>query len=392
MADDRKRAAPPPHKLGRAKGRLKRLLAGGWQRAVFSTPQSQDTDRRERVLEGPGTGQIDADTFERWLDHCKDAAAEGLVKQCFVLDPHRRVEIDARHGIPRLRTRDERSIQKTMGGKRRPLRPDDSGELLRAIGIMNADGSISAKNAKKYKQVNHLVELCRPSWEAAAKRTRGDPRPLRVLDLGCGNSTLDFVIAEAARLEGFELRIHGVDRREALVERCRDRALQLGWPHLQFSVAEIGEAALHACDTATDDALALAIEAAVPSIFCVPCCQAELARQLGDPGMDDDDDLAVSPALTQHGLLRRAYADALTDALRVDLLEACGYSVQVLEFVSSEHTAKNLLLRAHLPRGHRPEPDSWALESVASRCRAAGIEPSLLSRLTALQARDRSPS
>ena len=306
---------------------------------------------------------------------------------------------------------------------------------------MNADGSISASHARKYKQVNHLAELCRPTWERlTAARPRSPAEPLRVLDLACGNAYLSFVLAEVLRQEGVPLRLHGVDVREDVVARSRERAATLGMadpgpiavvtadlaasfpdadpvaatgpaasasadpastsaastPRLSFARASIAEAeasaaaalggppdlvlALHACDTATDEALALAIRLGVPAVLSVPCCQHELAAQLAK----QDPAHAPVPAMLAHGLLRGSYADLLTDSLRVEILAACGYEVAVVEFVSSEHTAKNLLLRAHRRHPYAPvDPGRWRLAPIQARCAQLGVSPDLLRRLGA---------
>jgi SAM-dependent methyltransferase len=367
-------------KLGRARAKLERKLANGWQRAVFATPEQPDGTRTERVLEGPMR-------FDELFAAAEVASAEGLVKQTYVIDAVHRIELDARHGHIKQRVLDEPTIDKIMGGKDRALRPDRSAALLRAIGIMNPDQSISARNAKKYKQVNHLVELCRPIWEAR------DPGagPLRIVDLACGNSYLSFVLLEALRLDGLDGRLLGVDVREDVIANSRTRAEQLGFADARFVASTLeslepevirdalGGApqlviSLHACDTATDAALALAIRAGVEWILCVPCCQAEIARQLEAAAKH-----VLVPAAVEHGLLRRSFGELLTDALRVELLEACGYEVAVVEFVASSHTPKNLLLRARRARAWTPE--QWRLEPIRARCRELGVDPALLRAL-----------
>jgi hypothetical protein len=134
---------------------------------------------------------------------------------------------------------------------------------------------------------------------------------------------------------------------------------------------------LHACDTATDEALALSVRGGANAILAVPCCQSEVARQLegsSEPPLR---------ALGRHGLLRRDYASVFTDALRVEVLEACGYHVDVLEFVESTHTAKNLLIRA---RRRHPEAEvdasRWPLSKLVRTCEALGIRPALLELLS----------
>jgi hypothetical protein len=131
--------------------------------------------------------------------------------------------------------------------------------------------------------------------------------------------------------------------------------------------------------------LALAIECEVAAILCVPCCQAELARQLAalTHAQRERSPAAVVPAALDHGLLRRTLGEVLTDALRVELLEACGYTVATLEFVGSEHTPKNLLLRAL--RSASRAPAKWRLDPVRARCEQLGVEPALLRALIQLQ-------
>lgn len=366
-------------KLGRVRAKLERKLADGWLRAVFASPQRSDGSRTERVIEPPLE-------FGELFAAAEAAAADGLVKQTFVIDEARKLVVDARHGHLEQRTLDAATVDKVMGGKDRPLRPDRSAALLQAIGIMNPDQTISARNAKKYKQVNHLVELCRPIW---TNRDTG-AGPLRVLDLACGNSYLSFVLLEALRLEGLEARLLGVDVREDVIESSRARAKQLDFEDARFYVSALEDVeedmirralgggahvmiSLHACDSATDAALALAIRQQVEWILCVPCCQAELARQL------DGAKHVLVPAAVKHGMLRRSLGEVLTDALRVELLEACGYEVSVVEFVASSHTPKNLLLRARRVRAWTPE--QWRIEPIQARCRELGVEPTLLRML-----------
>lgn len=383
------------HRLQRA---LRPHLASGWDRAVFAAPQSEGSARDERVVPGPGAGRPPSTAeIDALLAAAGDAAGAGLVKQTVVLDAHRRVQVDARHGRAAVRTLDEAAALKVMGGKERSLRPDTSAALLREIGIMNADGSISAAHARKYKQICHLATLCDPTIERlAATRAATAEAPLRALDLACGNAYLSFVLAEVLRLRGVPLRLHGVDVRTDVVERSATRAKTLGLDGLSFAQADIAGAAtsaaavlggppelvlaLHACDTATDEAIALAIRLGVPALLSVPCCQAELAAQLAARRPDDAHPLAT---LVEHGLLRRAYADVLTDSLRVAALEACGYEVTVVEFVGSEHTPKNLLIRAHRRHPRAPvDPGRWRLAPLVARCETLGIQPDLLRRLT----------
>ncbi len=381
--------------LTRLRKSLRRHAREGWARAVFARPGD---DPEPEVLEGPGPGAPSPAALDGLVAAAERAAAAGRVKQTLVLDDRHRVRIDARHGHARRVTLDDARARKVMGGKDRALRPDTSASLLRVIGIMNADGTISARSAKKYKQVNHFVELCRPVWQRLAADRSSESEPLRILDLACGNGYLGFVLVEALRLAEIPARLHGVDHNADFIRQCRERATALGHERLTFREASIDQVdidatglggppqlvvALHACDTATDDALALAIRAGARSILAAPCCQRELAEQLRDSSGAARADAAPVPALLQHSILRQGYAADLTDALRVELLQACGYHVDAIEFVGSQHTPKNLLLRAHRRHPDAPvEPARWRLADVRARCDALGVRPRLLATLT----------
>ncbi|MBC8067708.1 MAG: methyltransferase, partial [Deltaproteobacteria bacterium] len=228
-----------PGSLARLRKTVARHVRRGFVRAVFVRPGG---DSEEELVEGTGEG-LDADAITGLLERASAAAREGRVKQTYVLDARTRLTVDARHGAGKLVELDDARIDKMTAGNKRALRPDVSGDLLRAIGIMNPDGTISTKHAKKYKQVTHFVELCRPIWEALARvRTIDEGAPLRVVDLGCGNGYLTFVIAEALRLQALPARIVGVDVREDVITRCRERAAALGWSEMGFERTAITEA------------------------------------------------------------------------------------------------------------------------------------------------------
>lgn len=364
--------------LHRARQNLRRALGEGFERLVVA----RTAGAGEHVFEGDvarDDAALDALAATVML-HARD----GFVKFTVVRTGGERVVIDVRHGGAKVLP--ATPADKVMGGKARSLSPLENGALLRVLGIQNADGTISAQNAKKYKQVSHLVGLLRPAWEAGARRGITPEAPLRVLDLACGNAYLSFVLADALRGAGIPFVLHGVDAREDLVERCSSRAVALGLATMAFSrstiagARELGAAlggapdlvlALHACDGATDEALAAADALGAASLFVVPCCQAELAAELrrnrGGP----------TPAY-RHGLLLREHAATLTDALRVDWLEARGWAVDVVEFVDAEHTPKNRLLRAARAR----RPDESAIAAWSARCDLLGAHPQgLLARL-----------
>ncbi len=204
-----------------------------------------------------------------------------------------------------------------------------------------------------------------PSAASLPPSTEELPEPLRVVDLGCGNAYLTFAAYRYLTAKrGIKVHLTGVDVREDQRARNTELAAKLGWSgELQFVAGTIADApldgadvvlALHACDTATDEALARAVAWRAPWILAAPCCHHDIAAQL-----------RRSPApppyglLTGEGILRERFADVLTDSLRAALLRQHGYRVEVVEFVDSAHTPRNLLIRARYT-GVRTDPAEYA--------------------------------
>ncbi len=225
--------------------------------------------------------------------------------------------------------------------------------FLTEIGVMTPAGQVKAAHQAKFRQVNRFLEFV------------DDVLPelpptgvLRVIDFGCGKSYLTFALHYLlTELRGREVEIIGLDLKAEVVRDCQQIAERLGCRGLRFEVGDIAgyettgpvhlSVSLHACDTATDAALAQAVRWQARVILAVPCCQHELFGLLSD---------AALPGLLQHGILKERFAALATEALRAGLLEAVGYRTQVVEFIDMEHTPKNLLLRA--VRTDRPSLES----------------------------------
>jgi len=215
------------------------------------------------------------------------------------------------------------------------------GPWLRALGVTNDQGRPRAGMAPKLRQIQKFAELLTHLLREAGF---GDA-PLRVVDMGCGKGYLTFAVSA---LLGERAQVRGIEARPELVALCNRVAGETGFaPRLEFSAGTIADApldrpdlviALHACDTATDDALARGIAAEARLIIVSPCCQKELRPQLTAPPV-------LADAL-RHGILQERQAEFVTDALRAQLLEWAGYRTRVFEFVSTEHTAKNLMIAA----------------------------------------------
>ncbi len=211
------------------------------------------------------------------------------------------------------------------------------------MGIFTADGKLIPSKSDKYKQINRFLEFIE---DVVGDDYRG--RPLHVVDFGCGKSYLTFVIHYyLVYVKGIEAHITGLDLKADVIRHCNEAAAKYGYANLRFLVGDIGgydEAetvdmvvTLHACDTATDYALAHAVKRGAKMILSVPCCQHELNAQMRGGNL---------PILCRFGIVQERMAALMTDALRANLLTACGYKTQILEFVDFEHTPKNLLIRA----------------------------------------------
>lgn len=216
--------------------------------------------------------------------------------------------------------------------------------LLQALHLADDDGIVPARRAK-YVQINHFIELVRP---LAILST---PRTLHIADYGCGKAYLSIALSWVLRREGYTVRLTGVDTNEAVLQDARLAARRAGI-EATFVCAPIAEArveapdlvvALHACDTATDDALLAALAAGARAIVAAPCCHHHVNAQLRKSGVPPAVALLAHDAITRERL-----ADLFTDSLRRDALRAHGYSAQLLEFTSPEHTTKNIMIRAEL--------------------------------------------
>lgn len=225
--------------------------------------------------------------------------------------------------------------------KRRALLVDVARPFLEAIGILGADGRVKPTMQAKYRQINTFVEL----FAHAVPDRAG---PLSIVDCGCGSAYLTFAAyAYLTQVRDQQARVTGVDVNASLVAKGRALASQLGWEDVQFVQSTIAGFApddppgvvlsLHACDTATDEAVAQGVHWGAKAILAAPCCQHELRNQIGAAGQE---------ALLAHGILKQRTADLVTDALRAAALNAAGYRAEVMEFVSPDATAKNLLIRA----------------------------------------------
>ena len=345
------------------------LAAGTFQRLVLGKPRPRQTLLKltaEIVTTGAGP-RLQLHFHHRQRDLTKPADAAAVVA---AFEEHLGPALGSAHlytatagwqlelnknGEPRL-TRGHATPAMTPRPhdrpKTRPLAPTDA-PWLQALGLAGDDGCIRTEATAKFRQVNRYVELLLPLCHEAGLAT-SSPVPLRAFDLGSGKGYLTFAAWHAlARTLGRQVHFTGVEARPELVAAAR----AAGCEGLDFVASQIVDhpvaaadvfIALHACDTATDEALFRGLRAGAALIVAAPCCHKEVRPQLRPPP-----ELA---ALGRHGIYADRLAEMVTDTLRALLLEAHGYRVKVFEFVETEHTPKNTMLAAV----RRPVPDAPA--------------------------------
>ena len=241
--------------------------------------------------------------------------------------------------------------------------------FLKDLGVMTEEGKIVHSRFDKFKQINRFLEFIEDILQQLDKG-----RELTILDFGCGKSYLTFAMYYYLHeLKSYDIRIIGLDLKKDVIRHCNELSEKYGYEKLKFLEGDIADytgvdrvdmvVTLHACDTATDYALAKAVGWNAKVILSVPCCQHELNRQIKNE--------VLAPVL-KYGLIKERMAALVTDALRAEYLEREGYETQVLEFIDMEHTPKNILLRA-VKTGKKGEN----AEAIRTCEEALGVSPTL---------------
>ncbi len=232
--------------------------------------------------------------------------------------------------------------------------------LLR-LGVMSADGKVLASKYDKFRQINRFLEIFDDILDDVKKLCVGEndfskERPLYIADFGCGKSYLSFALYYfLTEIKHIPTKITGLDLKAEVIENCNKLAKECSYLGLNFIQGNVEDAknkyktfpdimiTLHACDTATDYALKYALDSKVAAILSVPCCQHEINLQLEKTKLAEENPFA---SFTKWGIIQERFAALATDAIRAELLEENGYSVQLLEFIDFEGTPKNILIRA----------------------------------------------
>lgn len=268
---------------------------------------------------------------------------------------------------------------------------DASDPFLREVGIADAKGIIKPSRQDKYKQVEEFLRLLSPTLNAAIEAGQihkpTSENPLRITDLGCGHAYLTFAAHQFLMKSGIPVVVTGIDVRPDSRDRNNEIAKKLGITStINFKAEEISKTtagaadiaiALHACDTATDDAIAWAVNGGAKLLLIAPCCHHDIQKQI---------DSAPEPwgALTKFGLMKERLGDLLTDSLRAQLLRIVGYRVEVIEFVGGEHTPRNLMIRAVKTDA---KPEKLDIDRYLEITAQWGVTPALEKKLPTLNIR-----
>ena len=262
---------------------------------------------------------------------------------------------------------------------------DASDPFLIEVGISDAEGRVKPTKADKYLQVEEFLRLLVPTLNSAIEAKQiANPtaeKPLVIADLGCGSAYLTFAVHQYLRSIDMPVRVIGIDIKPESLKRNNEIAKKLKIEKtIEFKAEAIDQTsltscdiaiALHACDTATDDAIAWAVSSGAKLLLVAPCCQHDLQTQMSQ---------VPEPwnLITKHGLMKERLGDLMTDALRAQILKLVGYRSEVIEFIGGEHTPRNIMIRAVLTSA---KADPKELETYKKMLSDWQIDPALASRL-----------
>lgn len=264
---------------------------------------------------------------------------------------------------------------------------DASDPFLIAVGISDSHGEVKPSKSDKYLQVEEFLRILAPTLAGAISAGHIDQptesKPLTIVDLGCGHAYLTFAAHQYLRGQGIPVKVIGIDIRPAARDRNNEIASQLGISSsIEFRAEEIADTtlttadvaiALHACDTATDDAIAWAINSDAKLALIAPCCHHDIQAQMNE---------IPEPwsLITRNGIMKERLGDLLTDALRMQIMKLRGYRVEAIEFVGGEHTPRNLMIRAVKTGAPADKNEEGKYEQMLSLWKVKPALASLISR------------
>jgi SAM-dependent methyltransferase len=264
---------------------------------------------------------------------------------------------------------------------------DASDPFLIAVGISDAQGRVKPSKMDKYKQVEEFLRLLMPTLTSAIEAGHihqpSPSNPLTIVDLGCGHAYLTFAAHQYLRAQGVDVKVVGIDIRTTARDRNNEIARQIGIDStIEFRAEEISQTtiasadiaiALHACDTATDDAIAWAIGSGAKLALIAPCCHHDIQAQMNE---------IPEPwsLVTRNGIMKERLGDLLTDALRMQIMKLYGYRVEAIEFVGGEHTPRNLMIRAVKTGAKADAEQEHRYEEMIALWKVKPVLASLLNR------------
>jgi len=268
----------------------------------------------------------------------------------------------------KFETKEDQKDTSTLLNRDYLIKAKDAGKLLKAIGIMSKDGKIKNDKIRKYNQIDHYVELLDKNFEAMKKQGT-----LYIVDVGCGKSYLSFVLNYyLTEVKRMKCHFIGIDISEQVIESSRQIQKELGYRNMEFHAMDVKDfkddrkidvvLSLHACDTATDMALAFGVYTEADFIVAVPCCHKEMLKTYSYEPFE---------GIMKHGILKARLADTLTDGLRGLMLEEHGYDVSIVEYISPLETPKNLMIRAY----RTGSPNEASKENADNLIAEFGIYP-----------------
>ena len=366
------------------------------QKAVFSNPTEKDAEfKKITISRMPKFYQITKFT-EKQVFH-ENIDFDNIAERCIKLSEKGFTQLYARSQDKEYNIKigkDGKILYKTKNlspdiktdaesnehnRKKQYILPE--GEIIEPLidmGIFTKDGKVINSMYDKYKQINRLIEII----DDSVKQTNA--KKLNVIDFGCGKSYLTFIVYYyLTQIKKIDATIIGLDLKKDVIEKCNKAAEKYGYKNLKFCLGDINGfkcpfevdmvITLHACDTATDYALYNAINWGAKMIFSVPCCQHELNSQI------KTDNLSL---LTRYGIIQERFSALLTDSIRGNLLEYCGYKTQLLEFIDFSHTPKNILIRAVLRSSTPKATKEKALYEVKNAIEEFNVQPTLYKLLS----------
>ncbi|MEY8351949.1 SAM-dependent methyltransferase [Lachnospiraceae bacterium 54-53] len=327
----------PAHKLGVSKVKIRPLLLRG--DLVFQAEEMVGSQAFHKNLSADECAFYIADLLEEKLRQMELESGKGQVR--VLVSKKGGLSVKVKRQQPRIAALS--SVAEHNRQKSYLLKEGRPVPFLVDLGVMTEEGKIVKSRYDKFRQINRFLEFIEDILPRLDKS-----RENVIIDFGCGKSYLTFAMYYYLHeLKGYSIRVIGLDLKQTVIDHCSRLSERYGYDKLNFYHGDIASyegvekvdmvVTLHACDTATDYALAKAVRWGASVILSVPCCQHELNRQMENERM--------APVF-QYGIIRERMAALYTDALRAEVLENQGYRTQILEFIDMEHTPKNILIRA----------------------------------------------